>query len=148
MQAKGSKIYKLWIKSNMKKKIEMCYRKEEAEKFKASDNWFQRFNRRNNISLRRRTNKKQHSADAARENIQKFHRNLRKVVQSKSRRSNAVPDRKYGRWMPKQRFSVDQVPLPFVFEQDRTYELSGRKQVWVSQPGSWLIKDKQLYNSA
>lgn len=56
------------------------------------------------------------------------------------RRSNAVPDRKYGRWMPKQRFNVDQVPLPFVVEQDRTYELSGSKQVWVSQPGSGLDK--------
>ena len=76
-QAKGSKISKLWIKSKMKKKIEMCYGKEEAEKFKASDNWFQHFKRRNNISLRRRKNKKQHSADAAGENIQKFHRNLR-----------------------------------------------------------------------
>ena len=80
----------------MKKKIKVCYRKEEAEKFKASDNWFQSFKRRNNISLRRRTNKKQHSADTARENMQKFHKNLRKAVQSKRRRSNAVPDRKYG----------------------------------------------------
>ena len=94
-RAKGSKISKLWIKSNMKKKIGMSFGKEEAEKFKASDNWFQRF-KRMNISLRRRTNKKQHSADTARENMQKFHKNLRKAVQSKRRRSNAVPDRKYG----------------------------------------------------
>ena len=42
--------------------------------------------------------------------------------------------------MPKQRFNVDQVPLPFVVKQDRTYELSGSKQVWVSQPGSGLDK--------
>ena len=62
---------------------------------------------------------------------------LRKAVQSK-RRSNAVPDRKYEQWMPKQRFNVDQVPLPFVVEQDRTYELSGSKQVLVSQPSSGL----------
>ena len=80
-RAKGSKISKMWIKSKMKQKIEMCYGKEEADKFKASDNWFQRFKRRNNISLRRRTNKKQLSADAARETIQTFHRNLRKAVQ-------------------------------------------------------------------
>lgn len=80
----------------MKKITEMCYGKEAADKFKASDNWFQRFKLRNNISLRRRTNKKQHSADAAREKIQEFRRNLRKAVKSKRRRSNAVPDRKYG----------------------------------------------------
>ena len=139
-RAQESKISKLWMKSKMKKKIEMCYGKEAADKFKASDNWFQRFKRRNNISLRHRTNKKQHSADAARETIQKFHRNLRKAVKSKRRRSSAVPDRKYGRWMPKQRFNVDQVPLPFVVEQDRTYDFSGSKQIWVSQPGSGLDK--------
>lgn len=40
----------------MKKITEMCYGKEAADKFKASDNWFQRFKLRNNISLRRRTN--------------------------------------------------------------------------------------------
>ena len=139
-RAQGSKISKLWMRSKMKKKIEMCYGKEAADKFKASDNWFQRFKRRNNISLRRRTNKKQHSAHAAREKILEFHRNLRKAVKSKRRRSNAVPDRKYGQWMPKQRFNVDQVPLPFVVEQDRTYDFSGSKQIWVSQPGSGLDK--------
>ena len=74
-RAQGSQISKLWMKSKMKKKIEMCYGKEAADKFKAGDNWFQRFKRMNNISLRRRTNKKQHSADAARETIKKFHRN-------------------------------------------------------------------------
>ena len=138
-RSQGSKRSKLWMKSKMKKKIKMCYGKE------AADNWFQGFKRRNNISLRRTTNKKQHSADAARETIQKFHRNLRKAVKSKRRRSNAVPDRKYGRWMPKQRFNVNQVPLPFVVEQDRTYDFSGRKQIWVSQPGSGL--DKRQSNS-
>ena len=114
--------------------------KEPSDKLKASDNWFQRFKRRNNIYLRCRTNKKQHSADAAREKIQKFHRNLRNAVKSKRRRSNAVPDRKYGRWMPKQRLNVDQVPLPFAVKQDRTYDFSGSKQIWVSQPGSGLDK--------
>ena len=68
-QAQGSKISKLWMKSKMKKKIEMSYRKEAADKFKASDNWFQRLKPRNNIFLRCKTNKKQHSADAARETI-------------------------------------------------------------------------------
>lgn len=40
----------------MKKITEMSYGKEAADKFKASDNWFQHFKLRNNISLRRRTN--------------------------------------------------------------------------------------------
>ena len=41
--------------------------------------------------------------------------------------------------MPQQRYNVDQVPLPFVVEQDRTFHFS-EKQVWVSQPGSGLDK--------
>ena len=39
------------MKSKMKKKIKMCYGKEAADKFKASDNWFQRFKRRNKYIL-------------------------------------------------------------------------------------------------
>lgn len=140
-RAKGSKISKLWLKTKMKKKIESCYGKEEADKFKASNNWFQRFKRRHNISLRRRTNKKKNAANDGRETIQRFHRDLRKAVQSKRRRDTSfVADQTYGRWLPKNRLNVDQVPLPFVVEQDQTYEFEGNKQVWISQPGSGLDK--------
>ena len=140
-RAKGSKISKLWLKTKMKKKIESCYGKEEADKFKASNNWFQRSKRRHNISLRRRTNKKKNAANDGRETIQRFHRDLRKAVQSKRRRDTSfVADQTYGRWLPKNRLNVDQVPLPFVVEQDKTYEFEGNKQVWISQPGSGLDK--------
>lgn len=140
-RAKGSKISKLWMKTKMKKKIESCYGKEVANKFKASNNWFQRFKRRHKISLRRRTNKKKNAANDGRETIQRFHRNLRKALQSKRRRNTSfVADPTYGRWLPKNRLNVDQVPLPFVVEQDQTYEMEGNKQVWISQPGSGLDK--------
>ena len=42
-RAKGCNISKLWLKKKMKEKVEACYGKEAAQKFKASDNWFQRF---------------------------------------------------------------------------------------------------------
>ena len=138
-RAKGNKISKLWLKTKMKKKIESCYGKEEADKFKASNNWFQRFKRRHNISLRRKTNKKKNAANDDRETIQRFHRDLTKALQSKRRRDTSfVADQTYGRWLPKNRLNVDQVPLPFVVEQDQTYEFAGNKQVWISQPGSGL----------
>ena len=140
-RAKGSKISKLWLKTKMKQKIESCYGKEVADKFKASNNWFQRFKRRHKISLRRRTNKKKNAANDGRETIQRFHRDLRKAVKSKRRRDMSfVADETYGRWLPKNRLNVDQVPLPFVVEQDQTYEFEGSKQVWISQPGSGLDK--------
>ena len=76
-RAKGCKISKLWLKKKMKEKVEACYGKEAAQKFKASDNWFQRFKKRNNIAFRRRSNKKKNPASDGKETVQHFHRNLR-----------------------------------------------------------------------
>ena len=119
-RAKGSKISKLWLTTKMKQKIESCYGEKEANKFKGSNNWFQRFKRRHHISLRRRTNKKKNAANDSKETIQQFHRELRKAVQSKRRRERPVVDKTYGRWLPKNRLNVDQVPLPFVVDQEKT----------------------------
>ena len=140
-RARGAKVSKLWFCKKMKAKIEQVYGKEQAETFKASSNWFQRFKKRHNISLRRRTNKKKDSADFGRAKIQEFHQNLRKAVQSKRRRALSLdPVAKYGRWPPKNRYNVDQVLLPFVCGQDSTYETKGTDQVWISQPASGLEK--------
>lgn len=140
-RAKGCKISKLWLRKKMKEKVEACYGKEEAEKFKASDNWFQRFKKRHNIAFRRRSNKKKSSANDGRERIQRFHRNLRKSLKTTRRRDeHAELDGKYGRWLPQNRYNIDQVPLPFVIDQDKTYETKGSEQVWVSQPSSGLDK--------
>ena len=124
----------------MKAKIEMYYGEEAASKFKGSDNWFQRFKKRHNISLRRRSNKKKDLAYDGRETIQRFHCNLRKAVKSKRRRNNSALHPKYGRWLPEHRYNIDQVPLPFVIDQDKTYHITGTKQVWVSQPSTGLDK--------
>lgn len=105
-RAKGSKITKLWLTTKMKQKIESCYGKEEASKFKARNNRFQRFKPRYNISLRRRTNKKKNAANGGRETIQKFHRELSKAVQSKRRSERPVVDNTYGRWSPQNRLNV------------------------------------------
>ena len=32
------------------------------------------------------------------------------------------------------------MPLPFVIDQDKTYDITGTKQVWVSQPSTGLDK--------
>ena len=140
-RAKGSKVSKLWIKTKMKQKIEACYGEEAAKKFRGSDNWFQRFQKRHGICLRRRTNKKKDAAVQGKETIQMFHRDLRKAIQSKRRiNKSTVVDRKYGRWLPQNRYNVDQVPLPFVVDQEKTYDLKGAAQVWVAQPASGLDK--------
>ena len=83
--AKGCKVSKLWLKKKVKSCVEECYGKDEASKFKGSQNWFQRFKKRHGISFRRRTNKKKQAADDGRQTIQKFHRDLREAVKSRRR---------------------------------------------------------------
>ncbi len=124
----------------MKQKIHRVYGEEEAAKFKGSNNWFQRFKKRHLISLRNRTNKKKDAANDGKATIQMFHRQLRKAVQSRRRRNTNSSDPQYGRWLLSHRYNVDQVPLPFIVGQEKTYETSGAKQVWVSQPSTGLDK--------
>ena len=80
--------------------------------------------------MRRRT-KKKNAANVGRETIQWFHRELRKAVQSK-RREKCVVDKSCGRWLPKNRLNVHQVPLHFVMEEDKTHKMLRNKQVWIS----------------
>ena len=49
-------------------------------------------------------------------------------------------NRKWGRFLPNARFNVDQVPLPFVCEQDQTYEEKGAKRVWIRQMEEGMTK--------
>ena len=47
---------------------------------------------------------------------------------------------KYGKYLPHQRFNVDQVPLPFINGMDETYDEVGAKRVAVNQNGPALSK--------
>eukprot|EP00794_Sanderia_malayensis_P013396 gene13396-14769_t len=102
-RARGRRISKLCLCKKMKMQVESCYGKEETQHFKASSNWFQRFKKRHNISLRTRTNTKKDAADMGRETLQRFHKELRKSLKSTRRRRKLQPDSKYGRWFPEHR---------------------------------------------
>ena len=49
---------------------------------------------------------------------------------------------KYGKYLPHQRFNVDQVPLPFVNGMNETYEEVGAKRVAINQNGPSLSKQQ------
>ena len=85
-------------------------------------------------------NKKNSAASDRKETIQHFHRNLRTSLKTTRRQNNANLEGKYRRWLPQNRNNVDQVPLPFVIDQDKTYKMKGSEQVWVSQPSCGLYK--------
>ncbi len=111
---KGSKISEVWLIRKMKSKIEYCYGKGANDKFKISPNGFQHFKKRHGISLRNRTNKKKDSANDVRLTIKSFHIDIQRAL--KTTRSGSVVHLhpKYARWIPEQRYNVDQMPLPFV----------------------------------
>ncbi|XP_065671907.1 uncharacterized protein LOC136089754 [Hydra vulgaris] len=73
----------------------------------------------------------------------KWHSNLRE----KSGSGKPTYDKKWGPVPPKKRINVDQIPLQFVVESKRTYEIPMSKgkerrdhRVWVAQPDSGLGK--------
>ena len=52
-------------------------------------------------------------------------------------------EEKWGRFLPKQRFNVDQTPMPFVIDTKRPYEqieYKHTKKIWIAQPGAGLEK--------
>lgn len=82
------------------------------------------------------TRRKQ-AADDGRQTIQKFHHDIRGAVRSRRRQLNSTQDVKYGRWTPNNRYNIDQVTLPFVVDQKKTYDVTGNKQVWVFSTLFW-----------
>ena len=135
----GGRITKLWLKTKMRIAIRGIYGDAAANKFKASQNWFLRFCKRQDITLRRRTNKRSQGLQEKIKVFQKFHTNLRKAVKSKRRRNPSYGPI-WGHWLPANRWNVDQVPLPFVNDQETTYADKGSSSVWIAQPGSGLDK--------
>ncbi|XP_065642725.1 uncharacterized protein LOC136074348 [Hydra vulgaris] len=78
--------------------------------------------------------------------LMKWDLNLRKKL-IKSGSGKPTYDKKLGRFPPKKRINVDQIPIPFVVESKRTYKIPMSKgkerrdhRVWVVQPGSGLDK--------
>eukprot|EP00794_Sanderia_malayensis_P013638 gene13638-15064_t len=140
-RTKGFKVSGRWIKIKMKQAIREFYGNEMAEHFKASKNWLYRFTQRNELSLRRKTNSKKLSGNDKLPIIQNFHRQLRQDIKSKRHRDGFVDfHAKWGRWMPSRRYNVDQVPCPFIINQNQTYDEKGKAGIWISQPGNGLDK--------
>ena len=140
-RSRGLKVGGRWLKIKMRQSLRLFYGDEVADNFKGSKNWLHRFSERNFISLRRRTNKKKIGNTEKLPIIQSFHLQLRKDVQSRKRHNYSIQlDDKWGRWVPTRRYNMDQVPCPFVIDQQSTYDKKGTNSVWISQPGSGLDK--------
>lgn len=102
---KGLKVSGKWLRAKMKAALA----KQQPpgwDTFKYSDQWFDRFKKRHNIVLRRRTNKKSKTLEERLPKIREFHRKVKSMRQTPPAR-----DPKYGRWAAKKTAHVDQVRL-------------------------------------
>ena len=105
-----------------KKKADQIMRStfpNQAEEFKGSNGWFVRFCNRFDLVPRMKTNKKKKSAAEKEPVIEHFHSSLRQFLATNNGRTA--------------RYNVDQVPMPFAYDFNVTYEEEGAKEVWISQ---------------
>ena len=88
------------------------------------------------FSLRRCTNRKPRDINDCKPTCFKFHQLMFDTLRAEPRVHDV-----YGHYEPKDIFNFDQVPAPFVCEDNsRTLEDKGASRVWCRQPGSGLEK--------
>ena len=99
----------------------------EVTGFKFSNRWFNGFCRRNRIAIRRNTHVAQKSPSMLKASIEKFH-------------SKLLRERKRGTYQLRDIASMDQTLLPFVLDDEKTYDAKGSEEVWCSSGSSGLDK--------
>lgn len=103
-RAKGHRIRGTYLRLLMKREVRRIYGDEAADQFKASKAWLVKFTSHYNMSLRRSTNKKNMSVEERASKCKRWHARFRRRLQ----RGKQL-DPKWGRWLPVDRISVDQV---------------------------------------
>jgi hypothetical protein len=116
---KGRRIRGWWLRLRF---FELLKRDQpkDWDIFNYSNGWLGGFQRRYGISSQLRSNKKHLSQSEKLERIRKFHRFFHDLQNSGEQR---CPD--YGRFPGHLMFHVDQVPLPFVLDSERTLNRVG-----------------------
>ena len=125
-RAKGQRVTARFLRVAMRRAIHQRYGEEAASSFRASPRWLQAFARRHRISLRRKTNSKHLPVEARVDKIKRWHARFRRRLK---RGSNLHS--KWGRWLPQDRISIDQVPCNLREGDGRTYADIGSKRVWL-----------------
>jgi hypothetical protein len=127
---RGRRCSPRWVSRRMMQIMAETYTcgllKEEAEKFVANATWRKRFYCRFRLTTRRRTNKKHLSMETRILKWKEYHAKLRLFLKHGDQQ-----DTKYGRYLPENRYNVDQVPCPFGFSDDKTIEQKGAATVQI-----------------
>ena len=124
LKAEGRNIKKWWFVTTGREFLKNCH---PDAKFLFSDKWFRGFCNRKRISLRRKTNASQKTPDQFVNAVTKFHQKL-------------LRERIRGKFQLKDIANMDQMPLPFVLDDNRTYDTVSAKEIWVRSGQSGLDK--------
>ena len=86
---------------------------------------------------------RQKSAEEKREDIVKWHQDLRyKVLPYRNGHVGSYHPH-YGRFSPERRYNMDQIPMPFVVDQDTTFTTEDDEHVHVKGPGAEGLNKRQ-----
>ena len=124
LKKEGRSIKKWWFVTTGREFLKNCL---PDAKFLFSDKWFRGFCNRKRISLRRKANASLKTPDQLVNAITKFHQKL-------------LRERLRGKFQLKDIANMDQTPLPFVLDDNRTYDTVGAKEIWVRSGQSGLDK--------
>ena len=127
-RANGMRVTARFLRVAMRRSILERHGEEVASSFRASHRWLQAFARRHHVSLRRKTNCKHMPVESRLAKCKRWHARFRRRL----RHSSTTPLHKtWGRWLPEDRISIDQVPCNLREGDGRTYAEIGSKRVWL-----------------
>ena len=126
----GLRVTARFLRVAMRRSILEHYGEVAAASFRASHRWLQAFARRHRLSLRRKTNSKHVPIEARLAKCKRWHARFRRRLRRAS--STTAPlHETWGRWLPQDRISIDQVPCNLREGDGRTYAEVGSKRVWL-----------------
>ena len=147
-RAKSRKVSPRWMQIRSRHLMRKHY-PEKVAAWKASRGWQRNYCKRMNPPLvpRKVTNKRKHDTVEVEVPIMgRYHHGLRILVQSEPKKrpqKGSVEEQdveKFGRFAKRRRLSKDQIPLPFVVNQNTTYDERGREVIKVKAGSDGLTK--------
>jgi hypothetical protein len=127
---RGERVLALWFRIRMKQLIRQYCGDEAADGFKASRFWMHDYSRRFGISLRRKSNAKSEPVEVRLPKLKRWHARLRRRLMARA--MGRIIDEKWGRWLPRNRLSHDQVGINLREGLQHTYDEKGAKRVWIA----------------
>ena len=100
----GRRVTERWLVVTMRKQVRAIYGDAAAESFKGSHGWLINFSSRECITLRRGSNNKPMCTSDRIPKIKRWHARLRRRL-----KRGMDLDPKWGKWLPENRLSIDQV---------------------------------------